>query len=118
MFTADLFEHILGPIVMCQRIIFGFAQWLAGHHHGRPTLFPEYHNLKIVLIGLLKSKKNILKELGAEVYVRSAHYVPFFIWIGDCPQKYWRSPTFIDGYNAILEDLCKERGISFIDTTF
>ena len=118
MFTEDLFEHILGPTVMCKRIIFGFAQWLAGHTNGRPTLFPEYHKLTRVLIELLKSKENTLKELGSKVYVRSAHYVPLFSWIGDCPQKDWRSPPVIDGYNAILEELCKDRGISFIDTTF
>ena len=118
MFTEDIFEHILGPTVMCRRIIFAFAQWLAGHPHGRLTLFPEYHNLIRVLIDLLKSKENTLKELGAEVYVRSAHYAALFQDIGDCPPKDWRSPPVIDGYNAILKDMCKESGIPFIDTTF
>ena len=118
MFTEDLFEHILGPTFMCQRIIFGFAQWLAVHPHGRPTLFPEYHNLTRVLMDLLKSKENTLKELGAEVYVRSAHYAALFKEIGDCPSKYWRSPPVIYGYNSIFKDMCRERGILFIDTTF
>ena len=118
MFTEDLFENILGPTIMCRRIVFGFTQWLAGHPHGRPTLFPEYHNMTIVLMDLLKSKENTLKELGAEVYIRSVHYVSLYKWLGDCPPKDWRSPPVIDGYNAILKYLCKERGISFIDTTF
>ena len=38
--------------------------------------------------------------------------------ITDCPPKDWRSPPVIYGYNAILKDLCKERGIPFNDTTF
>ena len=118
MFTEDLYEHILGPKVMCWRIIFGFAQWLAGHPNGRPTLFPEYQNLTRVLIDLLKYKENNLKELGAKVYVRSTHYAALLQDIGDCPPKDWRSPPVIDGYNAILKDLWKERVIPFIDTTF
>lgn len=36
-------------------------------------------------------------------------------WIS-CPPKDWRNPSAVDMYNEIIEEVCKDFGIPFINT--
>jgi hypothetical protein len=36
----------------------------------------------------------------------------------ECPPGDWRSPTAMNGYSEVIQHVCREMNISFLDATF
>lgn len=97
----------------CTFAVVGIGQWPAGWPRGKPMSFEEYE----------KTMRHALDEFSRitskaiDLHVRNIHENPLGNIISACPPKDWRNPEVIRLYNQILEEICFELGIKFIDTT-
>lgn len=109
----------------CDKIILGIGQWSASFSGNKPMRFPDYRLRFRKLIGRLQ---HFLRR-DVEIFARSIHYNPLnVINSGYCPPRDWRSPTVIDGYNAIIQNACHDIAdavssanlatVRFVDTDF
>jgi len=117
-FPNDIIENFIKDEIgglNCTKVVVALGQWPAAWHGEKPTLLPEY---EIQMKEVMTIMKDFQKDLGFDLYFRSIHYNPIGDWIGACPPKDWRSPPVVDGYNYVLEKLCNDFGLPFIDTNF
>ena len=115
-------EQMVGK---CDKIIVGIGQWPASFSGGKPTLFQDYNwQTRRMLLRL----QHFLGK-GVDIFARTIHYNPLNAMISSyCPPRDWRSPTVVDGYNAIIRQACHDISagksasglarISFVDTNF
>jgi len=95
----------------CTDLIVAVGQWSGYKHVSFPIYQKEMEN---AISNLLDAKSKI----GYRIFLRSIHYQPLGDWSGSCPNKDWRHPFVIDGYNNILRGLSRKYDLPFIDTNF
>merc|ERR1712183_654573 len=88
----------------------------AGWPHGHPTTINNYK--KALRMGM-EALTQVANESSRHINIlyRSTHYNPIGDRIGSCPPSDWRSPPIIDLYNGVMERVCQEYGLPYIDTT-
>jgi len=99
-------------VSMCDVVIIGIGQHPGGFPDGRPMGFREYGD----------KMRDALRDFAAGhpdlvIIVRSVHYNPPGDWPWACPPKDWRSPMVVEGYNRVLERVCAELGLFYVDTS-
>jgi hypothetical protein len=111
-FASNLFESD------CTKILVGLGQWdAAGLGRRGPTQFDAYKDGMLRIMNQMKAlNENRMDGKHIQVYFRSMHYNPIGDAIGRCSPDDWRSPPVIDGYNAILKQLCDEENIAFLNS--
>jgi hypothetical protein len=97
----------------CDKLIVAVGQWPASFDGGRPTLLDEYY--ETIRNMLLKLRENP-RTAVMEVYMRSIHYHGLGGSQSVCPATDWRSPLVIDAYNIVIERVCRELNVPFLDT--
>ena len=51
-----------------------------------------------------------------DIYMRSIHYHGLGGRQSSCPPTDWSSPLVIDAYNAVIQRVCEELDVPFLDT--
>ncbi|CAB9497858.1 expressed unknown protein [Seminavis robusta] len=97
----------------CSSLIIGVTQWPASYDGNRPTLLGDYY----------KDLKDMVQAVrtaipGLSLFFRSVHITPLMGSAIMCPPKDWRTGTAMNGYNEVIQQVCQEMNIQFLDATF
>ncbi|CAB9513628.1 unknown protein [Seminavis robusta] len=104
-------------IQRCNKLVIGVGQWPASYSTNPPMMVHAFYlHMKRALSLLVQF--NLTQQV--DVYTRNIHYNPLTHFISKCPPEGWRNPMVIDGYNAVIQQLCREMSphISCLDTHF
>jgi hypothetical protein len=53
-----------------------------------------------------------------KLFFQSVHNVALTAHALECPPVDWRTPTAMNGYSEVIQRVCREMNITFLDTTF
>ncbi len=104
----------------CTKFVIGVGQWPASYFApgGVPYSFKRWRDEMTKVV----TNEEIFKIDGKiKLFLRSIHHNPLKDMVGKCPPTDWRSPTVIDSYNFIIEELVSKLNnsrVSYLDTTF
>ena len=110
-------EHTLPKLETeaCDAIVVAVGQWPVGYDGHRATIVGSFYTQMHQAMAMLQQHEN---TKDTPLYARSINYNP----MGDnkvrCPPQDWRSPNVIEAYNAVIQQVCAERGIAFVDSSF
>jgi hypothetical protein len=97
----------------CSSLVIGIVQWPASFDRHHPTKLGQYYQeLKGMVLRLLQERP------GMMLFFRSVHTNPLDRRSMVCPPKDWRNPTAMNGYNEVIQHVCREMNITFLDATF
>ena len=104
----------------CTKFVIGVGQWPASYK--APGRVPYSRKRWRDEITNVVTNEEIFKIDGEiKLFLRSVHLNPIGDSIGKCPPTDWRSPTVIDSYNFIMEELVLKlynSRVGYLDTTF
>lgn len=102
----------------CTTFVIGVGQWSAVKRGRGPYSLKQWRDEMTSVV----TNEEIFKIDGEiKLYLRSIHHNPIGDMIGKCQPTDWRSPTVIDSYNFILENLVLDANnsrVDYLDTTF
>jgi hypothetical protein len=97
----------------CDKLVVGLTQWPGSYDHGKPMQFQEYYEDLNNAIQLVKEEFSDL-----EVFLSSVHVNSLMSSVVQCPPGDWRTPAVMEGYNNIIQQICREKNVTFLDSSF
>jgi hypothetical protein len=97
----------------CGSLVVGVVQWPASFDQNHPTKLGQYYQeLKDMVLQLQQERP------GMKLFFRSVHSMALYANQLVCPPGDWRTPTAMNGYSEVIQHVCREMNITFLDTTF
>jgi len=104
----------------CTKFVIGVGQWPASW--AAPGKVPySLKRWRDEMTNVVTNEEIFKIDGEIKLFLRSIHHNPIGDLIGACPPTDWRSPTVIDNYNFIIEELVLKLNSSrvvYLDTTF
>lgn len=99
----------------CKKFIIASGQWPASRlaweneKYGKPFSFSQMYTM---FSAILRSNEIFAIDPDIQIYMRTIHLNPLGNYHTYCGEdhrpKDWRSPTVIDGYNLVIQELVED----------